>query len=519
MNLKSTLRIFNTLKYLRRKQIKYQLFYRLKAIYYKKPVLVEKDIVKLANWESFIFNKNSYCNGEFSFLNINHKFEDSINWNLSTNGKLWVYNLNYFEFLNSKECSLKDGYDLIRDYCTQRDNLKDGLEPYPISLRVINWIKFLSFHQINDPLVNGVIVNDIKILGSHLEFHILANHLLENIFALYMASVFLSDKVLNKKSIKLLKGQLQEQILDDGAHFEQSPMYHQIILYRLLDLIHFNVINVIPNDEMIIKTTRNMLSWLEQISFANGEIPYVNDAAPGIAPTTQELLDYAEKLGLKYEKLPLSDSGYRKVIRNNYEMIVDIANIASNYQPGHLHADTLQFIMNTDNKSLFVDTGVTTYDKNQLRNNQRSTSAHNTVVVRGENSYDVWGGFRVGRRSKLTVLKDTKNEIIASLNLYFGAIHNRTYQFSDKKIVIIDSVENNPMENNTANFHLDFSRTIKKGIVKNTLLIDKDICLSFENAISIDIEKYYQSIGFNKTKEASKIVVTFANQLKTIIDI
>ena len=32
--------------------------------------------------------------------------------------------------------------------------------------------------------------------------------------------------------------QLEEQILPDGAHYEQSPMYHCILLDRLLDAIN-----------------------------------------------------------------------------------------------------------------------------------------------------------------------------------------------------------------------------------------------------------------------------------------
>ena len=33
--------------------------------------------------------------------------------------------------------------------------------------------------------------------------------------------------------------QLQEQILEDGMHYERSPMYHMIVLERLLDVLNF----------------------------------------------------------------------------------------------------------------------------------------------------------------------------------------------------------------------------------------------------------------------------------------
>ncbi|MEO9502919.1 MAG: heparinase II/III family protein [Nonlabens ulvanivorans] len=517
--MKNALRIYHTIKYLKWKQIKFQLLYRCKALYYKVPNPVDVKLEKLPIWKPVLFNSKSYENGTFCFLNVEQTFENTIDWNFSDYGKLWTYNLNYFEFLNSKECRSKDGYELIKDYCLQRNKLIDGLEPYPVSLRIMNWVKFLTFHQINDSYINGIIANDAKILREHLEFHILANHLLENIFALYMASIFLDDKVLYTKSLKLLKDELNEQILKDGGHFEQSPMYHQIILYRLLDVINFNICNKIDIDILLISKVKKMLSWLEKISFSNGDIPYINDAAPDIAPTTVELLNYAKYLDINYLQLPLSDSGYRKVNTSNYEVVVDVANIASNYQPGHLHSDSLQFIMYSKGRPLFVETGTSTYEKNKLRNYQRSSAAHNTVAVGGRNSYDVWGGFRVGKRSELKLLEDRDYKIKAELNLFFGGTHHRSFEFLKKTLVIKDRITFKYNVPHEAHFHIDYSRNVDKGTQENTFIVDNNILISFKHFTSIQLQKYNQSIGFNKTKEASKIVVTFANQLKTTVEL
>ena len=53
----------------------------------------------------------------------------------------------------------------------------------------------------------------------------------------------------------ILNSQLKEQIMIDGAHFELSPMYHQHISHRLLDLYYFldcsDIIN--PNIKNLIK--------------------------------------------------------------------------------------------------------------------------------------------------------------------------------------------------------------------------------------------------------------------------
>src|SRR5690554_6062835 len=39
----------------------------------------------------------------FEFLNIKHIFQNGIDWNYPGHGRLWTYNLNYFEFLNQAD--------------------------------------------------------------------------------------------------------------------------------------------------------------------------------------------------------------------------------------------------------------------------------------------------------------------------------------------------------------------------------------------------------------------------------
>ena len=39
-----------------------------------------------------------------------------------------------------------------------------------------------------------------------------------------------------------------EQVLDDGMHYERSPMYHMIVLERLLDALNFAKAN---DDELV----------------------------------------------------------------------------------------------------------------------------------------------------------------------------------------------------------------------------------------------------------------------------
>ena len=88
-------------------------------------------------------------------------------------------------------------------------------------------------------------------INENIEYHLLGNHLLENTFSLLFGAFYFKNEKLYNKSKKLLKTQLNEQILEDGGHFELSPMYHQIMLFRVLDCIQLVKLNSWKNDDLL----------------------------------------------------------------------------------------------------------------------------------------------------------------------------------------------------------------------------------------------------------------------------
>jgi uncharacterized heparinase superfamily protein len=268
----------------------------------------------------------------------------------------------------------------------------------------------------------------IDYLENNLEFHILANHLLENAIALYIASVFIDDKRLNKKATKLLLNQLGVQILPDGGHFECSPMYQSILLSRLLLAIELSSQSDLCNNltiNILRENAQKMLSWIKAYSFPDGSWALMNDAANAIAPTTNQLFSAAKFLNIKIENHPLRESGFRKLVGNNWEAIVKVGPIQPSYQPGHSHADINSFCLWFNGKQLIVDPGTSTYSISEQRDKERSTLSHNTVSVLGMNQSDVWGGFRIGKRAKTNLIKDDSHRLTTTV--YFLGI---------KKIVI-----------------------------------------------------------------------------------
>lgn len=511
---------YQTLKHVKPTQLYHQVYYRFRnkfssKIYYGQP----GKIAKLKFQEGISYPVSCYGEGKFTFLNLEKQFT-AIDWNFNAYGKLWTYNLNYFEFLHQEAMTKEEGLKLIRKYISSGELLKDGLEPYPISLRGINWIKFLIENEVQDDKINSFLYRDYLRLADNLEYHLLANHLLENGFSLLFGAYFFKDDQLYKKAKGILVQELEEQVLEDGAHYELSPMYHQIILHRVLDSYNLVKKNNWKEREflsLLQEKAEIMLGWLEQISFTSGEIPKLNDAAHGIAPTTKELCSYAKRLGLNEKKVALSDSGYRKFKDDNFEVVMDVGQIAPTYQPGHSHADSLQFVLNYKGEPIIVDTGISTYEKNERRQLERSTCSHNTVTIDGKNSSSVWSGFRVAERAEVTILRNSRTKIKASHNGYrnLGITHNRTFEFSSKEFKIEDKLEGS-LEKVAGKGHIHFHPDVELELKKNVLLINRELELEISGAESIDIVDYTFAEAFNKLRPAQKIIYQLSNNAQLL---
>ncbi len=109
---------------------------------------------------------------------------------------------------------------------------------------------------------------------------------------------------------------------------------------------------------------------------------------------------YAKRLGIcgnvntKYLK-HLNSSGYIRVKMSNMIAFIDVARVGPDYLPGHAHADTLSFEMSIFGKRVFVNGGTSEYEIGPIREIERGTASHNTVVIDNENSSETWDSFRL----------------------------------------------------------------------------------------------------------------------------
>jgi len=409
--------------------------------------------------------------------------------------------------------STTDGLKLIYDFMEQGLNIKDGLEPFPISLRGINWIKFLSYNEIKDQKIDDSLYAQYQILIDNLEYHLLGNHLLENGFSLLFGAYYFQDENFYAKAKKILTDELDEQILQDGAHFELSPMYHQIMLFRVLDCINLLQNNNGKDQELLGLLKSNaegMLDWLNAVTFENGNIPLLNDSANNIAPTTEQLNKYASTLQINHQssmiKHQFNESGYRKFQSENYECVADIGHIGPDYIPGHAHADTFNFELYINKKPFIVDTGISTYETNERRTEERSTATHNTVEIDGLNQSEVWGGFRVANRAYVTILHESDNSIKAVHDGYkkrLNTLHEREFIFENESIKIIDEIISDHEHKAFSRIH--FHPNIDEDMIKKHIMFDNS---------EYTIKEYQYSPEFNVQINAKVLEILFTKKLE-----
>ena len=415
--------------------------------------------------------------GVFRFLNATRSLSGAADWNDPGADRLWLYNLHYFDDLNAtgRGCRRAWHERLIARWIAENPpGFGAGWEPYPLSLRIVNWIKWAcAGFSLSDAAVHSLAVQ-ARYLRRRLEHHLLGNHLLANAKALMFAGLFFDDdesKEWLDAGLGILEKELAEQVLADGGHFERSPMYHSIVLEDVLDLLAMS--RVFPSVvsprtlERWTDAAGSMLTWLAAMCHPDGDIAFFNDSAFGIALTPSQLGACAGTLGLQISAPPedeifqLEPSGYVRIRRDRLQIIFDAAPIGPDYIPGHAHADTLSFELSVGTARVLTNSGTSTYNSGPQRIRQRSTAAHNTVEIDGENSSEVWGRFRVARRARpfdLAVERsDSALHVACSHDGYQrlkGApVHRRAIELRERLLSVSDSVSGTGIHRAAGYFH------------------------------------------------------------------
>lgn len=468
-------RLYHTVKPLRLEQILYRLKYRLLPL--KRLPSLPAMTCQLWHWQGPQVHEPSLLGpAEVCFLNLKANIQTAECWNHPAFEKLWLYNLHYFDDLNAQDSQLRTEWQLawVQRWIAENPPVHgNGWEPYPLSLRLVNWVKWFNRTGQTDQAIIDSIAQQTHALSQQLEYHILGNHLFANAKALVFVGAFLQGPEAQRwlqLGLSILAREIPEQFLADGGHFELSPMYHCILLWDLLELIQLvHVANVAHLDAVVgnwrqVATTA--LQWLSVMIHPDGEVSFFNDSAIGIAASPAQIFQFASELGLtptvpKQVLTTLPVSGYSRLQLAEHTLLMDHAAVGPDYLPGHAHADTLSVEWSIGSQRVLVNSGTSIYGVSPERLRQRQTAAHNTVVVDDQDSSEVWSGFRVARRAyaKLLGVSQTPQlgEVLASHDGYQRlkghVTHTRQVQLTAIELRIDDELSGR-WQQAQAMFHL-----------------------------------------------------------------
>ena len=433
----------------------------------------------VSNWRSCARAVSMLSATRFRFLDVERDVASPGDWNHPEWPKLWLYNAHYFDDLVADDATERTAWHraLVKRWVAENPAAAgNGWEPYPTSLRIVNWIKWALSDNALDAVARDSLSTQAHWLRRRLEHHLLANHLWANAKALVFAGAFFEGGVADgwrEKGLHLLRRELDEQFLPDGGHFERSPMYHAIVLEDLLDLVQ--LADVYPNvfDPQDVapwrKTAVAAIDWLRALSHPDGEFAFFNDCAMGIAPNLAAIRAYARTVGVAHHDARRSDvrhpeaSGYIRLECDHAMVLFDAGEVGPSYQPGHAHADTLSIEASVHGRRLLVNTGTSTYDVGPERSRQRGTAAHNTVQIDGRDSSEVWAGFRVARRARPLRLRFSRTRAEAAHDGYRRLrgrpIHDRTCELNPDGLNVTDRIEGS-FRTAVARFHVHPSWTV-----------------------------------------------------------
>lgn len=401
----------------------------------------------------------------FRFLSEERDVASASAWSDPATPLLWLYNLHYFDDLAGPVARERGEWlaALMSRWIAENPRgAKPGWDPYPSSLRIVNWIKRdLSGVPLDAAAVTSL-SQQAHWLNARIEWHLMGNHLLANAKALWFAGHFFAGpeaEALMRRAIAILSRELDEQVPPDGFHFERSPMYHAIIQEDVLDMIAISRARpcaaATPMIARLTDAVRRMARALPVMTHPDGDHAFFNDCAIGISATRRQLDDAMARLfpdgdvaTVSSSLRVLPDAGYVRAEKGDATVIFDAAAVGPDYLPGHAHADTLSLEMSLGQERVIVNGGTSCYGNDAERLRQRGTAAHSTVIVDGADSSEVWSGFRVARRARPFDLRYAETPGACTVacshdgyrRLPGRPIHRRSWELSAGALAVEDRV-------------------------------------------------------------------------------
>jgi len=523
--------VWNTVKYLKPVQVVNQVLYKFKKKErtYSEKLPVETRVVRISipelDCDGLLerrFKTEWMAKGKVCLLNQVVDLNYSPGYTKSL--KPLIYNnVYYFEYGVALASQYQRTQDVAwwemfkkcyKNYLAARADVKSS---YTMALHIPNVL--IALELLGDTVdtafrekVYCELYSQYVYLQEHQEKHLLANHYFEDLKALIIAAYLFKDDKGLKGYLKAFKTQCEEQILEDGVHYELSLMYHKLILEDVMRIAILAKQPDFPDCNWLMPLMQKMVDAIYSLEKGMGRTPLFNDAGDNVAKTCEQLCLAADKqFGVKpVQKDTFDASGYYKLYDGNRALIFDAGKMGVDYQPAHGHCDCLSFELSVDGKPLFVNSGTYEY-QGDLRKYFRKSCAHNTVEINGHEQSQCWSGFRVGKRISRVFGKLRDGIVEGGYRNYRGEEHRRTITLKSGVLEVKDTINAQDGTPVKSYLHIAPGYSVAGDKIKDKAgnIIGKVILQNCDQKMVCDGELCYYAPEFSDMKIGSCLVFTW----------
>lgn len=371
------------------------------------PVLFKEEI----NWEY-----KPYDDNEWTFMLNRHKY-----WIALGQAYCFTKNEEYAKaFFSQMEHWIDNNARTQKSQSTTWRTIEAGI-------RCENWIKSFMYFRNSSECTPERLAKFILSLNEHGKylnsihdgFRRLSNWGVIGNHGLFMLAVFLPELKMadefRKNSINRLNEEIKLQIMKDGMHWEQSPMYHNEVLHCYLDIINAAERNNIQLPKEILEKTKSMVYADLYMAQPNHYQPVQSDS------DYTDLRDILTKAAYIYSDGVLKFGAYRELDFDNvwdleleaiekYKSLKVLVPECTDYAfkdsgnyflrsgwseednylrfhcgtigSGHGHADLLHIDIFAQGESMLVDPGRYNYcESSPVRAQLKDCSSHNTTII------------------------------------------------------------------------------------------------------------------------------------------
>ena len=137
--------------------------------------------------------------------------------------------------------------------------------------------------------------------------------------------------------------------------------------------------------------------------------------------------------------------------------------------------------------------------------------AHNTVSVAGKESSEVWGGFRLCRRAKVKILKETYSYISAVHDGYGkNCLHYRTFELNEEYFEVVDKLSTKVSAINL----IHFAPNVVIESVKNDVIVTNIAEIHICGVNSVEVVDEIVSTEYNKFDNIKVLRMYFSKEMK-----